>query len=80
MDVKVKFGSESIFNEVRCTICVRQGDIFGPVLFTISMAGAMITWRENSERPAMVFYNKTDSILIGRRITTKDDKYKLNDL
>ena len=48
-DVKVKFEVEGNIHEVNCSIGVKQGDVLGPVLFTILMVGVMSIWRRISD-------------------------------
>ena len=42
----VKFEVEGHTHEIKCSIGVKQGDVLGPVLFTIFMVGVMNSWRE----------------------------------
>ena len=78
-DVFVKFEVDGITHEVRCTIGVKQGDILGPVLFIIFMAGVMTTWREATDCPALVFLTRPDDVLTGRKHTETGDEFSLSD-
>ena len=78
--VSVKFEVDGIKHEVICTIGVKQGDILGPVLFIIFMAGVMLTWRKTAaDCPPLIFRTKEDDVLTGRRYTAKGDELQLND-
>ena len=78
-DLIVKFEFDGIVHEVNCTIGVKQGDILGPVLFIIYMAGVMNNWKKVSDCPAIVFRTRMDDVLTGRRHTTKGECFELND-
>ena len=77
--VIVKFEVEGLEHEVNCTIGVKQGDILGPVLFIIFMAGVMSDWRKITDCPAIVFLSKPDNVITGRRPTAKGTPFELND-
>ena len=78
-DVTVKFEVDGVTHEVKCTIGVKQGDILGPVLFIIFMAGVMITWRKTTDCPPIIFLTKQDDVLTGRKHTAEGDSFELND-
>ena len=79
-DVSVKFEVDGITHEVTCTIGVKQGDILGPVLFIIFIAGVMLSWREiSADCPQLIFRSKEDDMLTGRRFAAKGDEFGVND-
>ena len=78
-DVIVKFEVEGVTHEVNCSIGVKQGDVLGPVLFTIFMVGVMTTWRSISDQPQCIFYTKEDSVMTGRKSTEAGDAFTLDD-
>ena len=78
-DLLVKFEVEGLEHEVNCTIGVKQGDILGPVLFIIYMAGVMSDWRNITDCPAIIFLSKPDNVITGRRPTAKGTPFELND-
>ena len=78
-NINVKFTVDDITNEMNCIIGVKQGDILGPVLFTIYIAAIMISWRSAYERPICMFRSKEDFVLTGRRPNTKGDDFGFED-
>ena len=75
----VKFTVNDITHTIKCTIGVKQGDILGPILFTIYLAAVMITWRIKHERPLCLFSTKEDFVLTGRRSNMKGEEFSIAD-
>ena len=78
-DVKVKFEVEGHIHEVNCSIGVKQGDVPGPVLFTIFMVGVMTSWRRISDQPQCIFLTREDAVMTGRKTTEAGDTFALDD-
>ena len=76
-NVNVKFTVGTVTHILSSIIGVKQGDILGPILFTIFIAAIMITWRKMYDRPLCIFRTKKDFILTGRRSTTKGTDFSL---
>ena len=78
-DVTVKFEVDGVTHEISCTIGVKQGDILGPVLFIIFICGIMMTWKQKTDCPALIFFSRPDEVLTGRRHTTTGDRFEVSD-
>ena len=55
-----------IYHSLNSIIGVKQGDIFGHVLFTFHIAAIMMTWRKVNPGSACIFRSKEDYIMTGR--------------
>ena len=75
---KVKLTVGTATHVLRCIIGVKQGDILGPILFTI-FAAIMITWRKIYDGPLCTFRSKKDFILTGRRPNVKGIDFSISD-
>jgi len=78
-DVIVKFEVEGYIHEVNCSIGVKQGDVLGPVLFTIFMVGVMSSWRRISDQPQCIFLTREDSVMTGRKTSEVGETFALDD-
>ena len=78
-DVVVKFEVEGYIHEVNCSIGVKQGDVLGPVLFTIFMVGVMSSWRRISDQPQCIFLTREDSVMTGRKTSEVGETFALDD-
>ena len=70
-NVNVKFTTGTVTHILSSIISVKQGDLLGPILFTIFIAAIMITWTKMYDRPLCIFRTKQGFILTGRRSTTR---------
>ena len=61
-NVNVKFTVGTVIHILSSIIGVKQGDIPGPILFTIFIATIMIKWRKMYDRPLCIFRAKKDFI------------------
>ena len=77
--VYVKYDVDSVEHVITCIIGVKQGDILGPILFTIFVAAVMITWRETLEGPVCIFRSKPDFVMTGRSYRAYGDEFALSD-
>ena len=77
--INVKFTVDSVSHVLDCRIGVKQGDVLGPILFSIYIAAIMITWRQDRNHPQCLFRTKEDSTLTGRRSNAKGDDFVLGD-
>lgn len=77
--IEVKFEVDGVSHMINCIIGVKQGDILGPVLFTIFMAAVLITWRSAYKRPLCIFRSKEDFVLTGRRHQAKGSEFSVDD-
>ena len=77
--VNVKFTVGTFTHVLKSIIGVKQGDILGPILFTIFIAAIMITWRKCYNRPVCVFRTKNDFVMTGHRPTTRGENFALED-
>ena len=75
----MKFEVEGTFHEVNCTIDVKQGDVLGPVLFIMFMAGVMTSWRNSTDCPSLTFFTREDFTLTGRKHTDAGQEFTLDD-
>ena len=75
----VKFEVEGHTHEIKCSIGVKQGDVLGPVLFTIFMVGVMNSWREKYDRPVCMFLSAKDFRTTGRRPNAKGEVFSFED-
>ena len=78
-NIDVKFEVNDISHTINCIIGVKQGDILGPVLFTIFIAAVMITWRAAYDRPLCMFRSKEDFVMTGRRHQAKGLEFPVED-
>ena len=78
-NVIVKFAVGIVMPILSSIIGVKQGNILGPILFTIFIAAIMISWRKMYDRPLCIFRTKKDLILTGHRSTTKGIDFSLSD-
>ena len=65
-EFEVKFTIDDVTHTISCTIGVKQGDIFGPILFTFFLAAVMTTWRATFDLPMCIFRSKYDAKVTGR--------------
>ena len=77
--MNVKFTVDDVTHSIKSGIGVKQGDILGPILFTIFIAAIMISWRVSHDRPLCLFYSKKDFILTGRRAKSKETQFAFED-
>ena len=64
---------DSISLILDCKIGIKEGDVLGPILFSIYIAAIMITWRQTRNHPQCIFRTKNDFLLTGRRPNTGED-------
>ena len=78
-NINIKFTVDTVTHILSITVGVKQGDIQGPILFTIFTAAIMIIWRKLYDRPLCIFRTKKDFISTGRRPTTRGIDFLLSD-
>ena len=78
--IGVKFTVNEVTHLIECIIGVKQGDILGPMLFTIYLAAVIITWRISYNRVNCIFRTKNDFTPTGRSYSAYGDEFELPDM
>ena len=77
--INVKFTIDSISHIIECGIGVKQGDVLGPILFSMFIAAIMITWRKTRTHPQCTFRTNNDYVMTGRRPNSRGDDFDFGD-
>ena len=78
-EFEVKFTIDDVTHTISCTIGVKQGDIFGPILFTFFLAAVMTTWRATFDLPMCIFRSKYDAKMTGRSYRAHGEEFIVHD-
>jgi len=79
VDYKVKFTVDGVTKHIQSIVGVKQGDILGPILFTVLLAAIMISWNKVCNIPVCVFRTKEDLKLTGRNFRATGEDLPLQD-